>query len=412
MCVLHILYIYSPENIRSIERHITFFFNSTFPSFKSYMFHGRLSSMWLLVLGSVFSLHVICTLLPCTYVGCHTDHTFAARGPKQVLQLNGCFYRLSAVVLQPQPWMLSLFLVMPHRRSLCQPVSGLSPNVDLDDPMGSAPVTAYFQFVQQNTQQVYNGNEDAITAEAEQRHKEVSAQWMDTVKAKFHQAILEVEGRHHEEVSSVKQQAQSSYDKLQAELSAARARIFKLENDKALEAEAKKAEMDSLRTQLMHECQQTANAITVSAEQGVVKLRAELDEHELKLQRGLREAENENYSLQQIIDDLRADNKDTVEPEYIPTSMNASPMMTPRQGEQEKKGTFETIAAEASARLSGLFGPKVPVATVTGDAPAGATAPLKPVLPVLGGTGLDSGKTPTHLFHSPAPSIREPHKPA
>ena len=36
------------------------------------------------------------------------------------------------------------------------------PTVDLDDPMGSAPVTAYFQFVQQNIQQVYNGNEDAI----------------------------------------------------------------------------------------------------------------------------------------------------------------------------------------------------------------------------------------------------------
>ena len=87
-------------------------------------------------------------------------------------------------------------------------------------------------------------------------------------------------------------------------------------------------------------------------------------------------------------------------------------MVTPRQGEQGNKGTFETIAAEASARLSGLFGPNVPAATVTGDAPAGATAPIKPVLPVHGGTGLDSGKTPAHMFHSPAPSIREPHKPA
>ena len=143
---------------------------------------------------------------------------------------------------------------------------------------------------------------DAIIAEAERRHKEVLAQWMDTVKAKFHQAILEVEGRHHEEVSSVKQQAQSSYDKLQAELSAAKARIFKLENDRALEAEAKKAEMHSLRAQLTHECQQTVNAITESAEQGVVRLRAEFDERELKLQRDLREAENDNYSLQQIIE--------------------------------------------------------------------------------------------------------------
>ena len=120
--------------------------------------------------------------------------------------------------------------------------AGLStePTVDLDDPMGSAPVTAYFQFVQQNIQQVYNGNEEAIIAEAERRHKEVLAQWMETVKAKFHQAIIEVEGRHHDEVRSVKQQAQSSYDKLQAELSTAKARIFKLENDRALEAEAKK----------------------------------------------------------------------------------------------------------------------------------------------------------------------------
>ena len=60
-------------------------------------------------------------------------------------------------------------------------------------------------------------------------------------------------------------------------------------------------------------------------------------------------------------------------------------MSTPRQGEQEKKGTFETIAAEASAHLSGLCGPSVPEATVTGDAPSGATAPIKPVLPVHGG---------------------------
>ena len=47
-------------------------------------------------------------------------------------------------------------------------------------------------------------------------------------------------------------------------------------------------------------------------------------------------------------------------------------MSTPRQGEQEKKGTFETIAAEASAHLSGLFGPSVPEATVAGDALPGA----------------------------------------
>ena len=33
--------------------------------------------------------------------------------------------------------------------------------------MGTAPVTAYFQFVQQNTQQVYNGNEEAVIAQAE-----------------------------------------------------------------------------------------------------------------------------------------------------------------------------------------------------------------------------------------------------
>ena len=80
--------------------------------------------------------------------------------------------------------------------------------------MGSAPVTAYFQFVQQNIQQVYNGNEEAIIAEAERRHKEVMAQWLEMVKAKFHQAILEVEGKHHEELSSVKQQAQSSYNQV------------------------------------------------------------------------------------------------------------------------------------------------------------------------------------------------------
>ena len=42
---------------------------------------------------------------------------------------------------------------------------GTAPTIDLDDPMGSAPVTAYFQFAQQNIQQVYNGNEEAIIGE-------------------------------------------------------------------------------------------------------------------------------------------------------------------------------------------------------------------------------------------------------
>ena len=78
---------------------------------------------------------------------------------------------------------------------------------------------------------------------------------------------------------------------MQAELSAAKARVFKLENDKALETHAKKAEMDPLRAQLMHDCQQTVGAITSNAEQGVAKLRAEFDERESKLQRDLRGAE-------------------------------------------------------------------------------------------------------------------------
>ena len=59
-----------------------------------------------------------------------------------------------------------------------------------------------------------------------------------------------------------------------------------------------------------------------------------------------------------------------------------------------------------------MFGPSAPEAAVTGDAPPGAKAPIKPVLPVHGGAVPDDGKTPTNAFHSPAPSIREPHKPA
>ena len=286
------------------------------------------------------------------------------------------------------------------------------PTVDLDDPMGSAPVTAYFQFVQQNIQQVYNGNEDAIIAEAERRHKEIMGQWLNMVKTKFRQAMDEVASKHHEELSSVKHQAQSSYNQAQGELSAARARILKLESERSIEAEAKKAELDSLRIQLMHECQQTVSAITSSAEQGVATLRAEFDERETQLRRELHDAENENYSLQQMLDDLRSKTHAEPELEYRPTSVVNTPVSTPRHDDTKRKNPLETIAAEASARLSGLFGPKVPTATITGDAPSGAVAPIKPVLPVHGGTAADGGKTPTHIFHSPAPSIREPHKPA
>ena len=68
--------------------------------------------------------------------------------------------------------------------------------------------------LQQNIQQVYNGNEDAIIAEAERRHKEIMGQWLDMVKTKFRQAIDEVASKHHEEISSVKHQAQSSYNQV------------------------------------------------------------------------------------------------------------------------------------------------------------------------------------------------------
>ena len=286
------------------------------------------------------------------------------------------------------------------------------PTVDLDDPMGSAPVTAYFQFVQQNIQQVYNGNEDAIIAEAERRHKEIMGQWLEMVKTKFCQAIDEVASKHHEELSSIRQQAQSSYNQVQGELSAAKARILKLESERSIEAEARKAELDSLRIQLMHGCQQTVTAITSGAEQGVATLRAEFDERETQLRRELRDAENENYSLQQMLDDLKAKMHAGPELEYHPTSVMNTPVSTPRHDDTKRKNPLETIAAEATARLSGLFAPKAPTATIIGDAPPGAAAPIKPVLPVYGGTAADGGKTPTNMFHSPAPSIREPHKPA
>lgn len=132
-----------------------------------------------------------------------------------------------------------------------------APAIDLDDPMGLAPVTAYFQCAQQNIQQVYNGNEDAIIAEAERRHNEVMARWVA-----LHEAILEVESRHHEELSSVKQQAQSSYDKLRVELSATKARVFTLGQEKV-------AELDALRAQLMQDCKATVNSVTLNLEQGV-----------------------------------------------------------------------------------------------------------------------------------------------
>ena len=286
------------------------------------------------------------------------------------------------------------------------------PTVDLDDPMGSAPVTAYFQFVQQNIQQVYNGNEDAIIAEAERRHKEIMGQWLEMVKTKFRQAIDEVASKHHEELSSVRQQAQSSYNQVQGELSAAKARILKLESERSIEAEARKAELDSLRIQLMHDCQQTVTAITSGAEQGVATLRAEFNERETQLRRELRDAENENYSLQQMLDDLKAKMHAGPELEYHPTSVMNTPVSTPGHDDTKRKNPLETIAAEATARLSGLFAPKAPTATIIGDAPPGAAAPIKPVLPVYGGTAADGGKTPTNMFHSPAPSIREPHKPA
>ena len=67
-----------------------------------------------------------------------------------------------------------------------------------------------------------------------------------------------------------------------------------------------------------------------------------------------------------MLDDLRAQTHAEPELEYRPTSVIDTPVSTPRHDDTKRKNPLETIAAEASARLSGLFGPKVPTATVTG----------------------------------------------
>lgn len=172
--------------------------------------------------------------------------------------------------------------------------------------------------------------------------------------------------------------------------------------------------MNVLREQLTEDCKATVNSITFDAEPGVDEIGKEFDRRTLSLQRDLKHA-------QEIIDELRAELKDLTDQEYRPTSAVPSSMMTRRQREHKaKKGTFETIAAEASARLSGLFAPKMREATIAGDAPKGSAAALndvheparKPVLPVNAKADPDGGNTPTQGIRSPVQSFHGPDKPA
>ena len=59
--------------------------------------------------------------------------------------------------------------------------------VPMDEDVMQQPVVAYFQFIQNNVQQIEAGNVERVMREAEQRHREIMQATFDGIRERFQQ---------------------------------------------------------------------------------------------------------------------------------------------------------------------------------------------------------------------------------
>eukprot|EP00435_Cladocopium_sp_Y103_P001438 s2538_g1.t1 len=91
-----------------------------------------------------------------------------------------------------------LSLVPTTNAPAASSAAGLGPEPDdeIDVEMTSAPVHAYFQFIQQNVQFIQAGNVDQLMAMAETRHREVMAAAMHRMRERTNATIAKMEEIH------------------------------------------------------------------------------------------------------------------------------------------------------------------------------------------------------------------------
>eukprot|EP00435_Cladocopium_sp_Y103_P027264 s1013_g6.t1 len=179
------------------------------------------------------------------------------------------------------------------------------------------PVVAYFTFIQNNIAQIASGNATQVMREAEQRHLQIMhevigqlrTEWMSRLAAReqeFEQRLHEAEADAVQALENVKSSHQAEVEKLKSD--ANKMHDHALENERARLATEFEASINhtidhakSSIESLKKECDDK-----VAVEQAkYIQVKAEFEKFKAEVGEKLSEAEAQNLSLQDTIDDLQ-----------------------------------------------------------------------------------------------------------
>ena len=86
--------------------------------------------------------------------------------------------------------------------------------VPMDEDVMQQPVVAYFQFIQNNVQQIQAGNVERVMREAEQRHLEIMQATFDGIRERFQQEYNQQQVANSQQLAS----AQAQFDALRQQM--------------------------------------------------------------------------------------------------------------------------------------------------------------------------------------------------
>ena len=86
--------------------------------------------------------------------------------------------------------------------------------VPMDEDVMQQPVVAYFQFIQNNVQQIEAGNVERVMREAEQRHREIMQATFDGIRERFQQEYNQQQAANRQQLAS----AQAQFDALRQQM--------------------------------------------------------------------------------------------------------------------------------------------------------------------------------------------------
>ena len=150
--------------------------------------------------------------------------------------------------------------------------------VPMDDVVTSQPVTAYFQFIQNNVHQIQAGNVEGVMREAEQRHREIMAATLENVRQQYDAEVRRQQSAMNEQLA----EAQRQVDQMRVQHSA--------NESQNMQIHALQAQVQSLKEQI-----QT------------------LEQNNEVLQRHVQSGSESVTGLQNTIRELRIENQQAVE---------------------------------------------------------------------------------------------------